>query len=149
MKYIKLFEEFSNSDFKADFEYEFTENEGVFNIKITLKDRLAFVKIPQGDSFDTSSGKGGTWYIPKNEIEALVQGKNDPLIEHINEHLRNAYEQHNIPEHVLIDDNEEIEKIDDNTFLAKIKVKKETYNSWIIRTKGSGWVHRTSKNYGL
>ena len=146
MKYIKLFEEFSESGFKYDFDFEFGGENDDFYAEVNLKERLIRVEMPTEQESDHN---GQSWYDPKQELEALVNGENGHLIEHLNAHLIDCYENHTIPEHILIDDHEPIEKVNDNTFIAKLKIKKESYDAWIVKTKGKGWSSRTGKRYGL
>lgn len=146
-----MFEEFSSSNFKHDFNFNFGGEDDDFYAEVNLKDRVIRVEIPTEESYDETTGHGraGSWYVPEKEIEALVKGENGHLIEHLNTHLVDCYENHTIPEHILIDEDEEIEKLNDNTFLAKLKVKKESYNNWVIKNKAVGWSKRTGKKYGI
>jgi hypothetical protein len=144
MHEIKLFEKFSDPEFKHDFNFKFGGENDDFYAEVNLNDRLIRVEMPIEKGYDTES-----WYDPKKAIEALVNGKNGHLIEHLNAHLADCYENHTIPEHILIDDDEPIMKVNDNTFLAKLKIKKESYNSWIIKTRGRNWGSRAGKKFGI
>lgn len=148
MKYLKLFEDFSE-DFKYDFSLSFGEGTEDFYAEVNLKDRIIRVEMLLEETYDPVHGKSGSWLSPKVEIDSLIKGSNEPLLEMINTYLLDAYENRTIPEHVLIDGEEEIEKVNDITFLAKLKIRKEKYNDWVIKTRGPSWSKRTGKKYGL
>jgi hypothetical protein len=147
IKYFKLFEEFSESGFKHDFDFCFGEEDD-FYVEVNLKERIARVEIPADESHD--HGAGGAWYDPKTEIRLLVQGQNDPMIEHINSQFEDCFHNHTIPVEILLDSNEDAVEVNDNTFIMPLKVEKETYNDFIIRTKQAGWGKRiATRKYGL
>jgi hypothetical protein len=145
MKYIKLFEEFSNSGFQHDFNFSFGEDDD-FYTEVNLAERIARVELP---SKEKSDHDGGSWYIPKNELRLLIQGQNEHLIEHINEQLLDCFENQTIPVKISLDENEDAIEVNDNTFIMPIKVNGESYDSWIIKTKRSKWSSRVGKKFGL
>jgi hypothetical protein len=146
MKYLKLFEEFSESGFAHDFNFTFGENDD-FYVETNLADRIVRIELPPDAQND--QGAGGAWYDPKTELRLLVQGQNDPLIELINGYLDDCYHNHTIPAKILLDDREDAVEVNDNTFTMPIKVNGESYDSWIIKTKRPRWSSRVGKKYGL
>lgn len=147
MKYLKLFEEFSQSDFKHDFSFDFGGDSGAdFYGEVNLAERLIRVEIPLNVDFEPGNR---SWYDPKHEIDLICKGEGEHTIEMINSWLIDCYENRTIPEKILIDDNESYTKVNDNTFIAPLKINGESYDSWSIKTKRPDWSTRAGKNYGL
>ena len=146
MKYLKLFEEFSNSEFPHDFNFFFGEDDD-FYMEVNLYERIARVELPIKEKND--QGSGGSWYSPKTELRLLVQGQNEALIEHINEQLLDCFENHTIPVKIFLDENEDAIEVNDNTFIMPIKVNGESYDNWIVKTKRPKWSIRAGKKFGL
>jgi hypothetical protein len=146
MKYLKLFEEFSDSNFKHDFSFNFGGDNDDFYAEVNLAERIIRIEIPLDVDFEPGNR---SWYDPKHEIDLICKDKGEHTIEMINSWLEDCFENHTIPVKIALDDNEEAVAVNDNTFLMPIKVDGESYDSWIIKTKRPRWSSRVGKKYGL
>jgi hypothetical protein len=146
MKYLKLFEEFSDSGFKHDFNFNFGGDNDDFYAEVNLAERIIRIEIPLEADFEPGNR---SWYDPKHEIDLICNDKGEHTIEMINSWLEDCHHNHTIPVKIFIDDNETKAKVNDNTFIAMLKVNGETYNDWIIKTKRPKWSARLGKKYGL
>ena len=146
MKYLKLFEDFSDSEFKHDFNFNFGGDNDDFYAEVNLAERIIRIEIPLEVDYEPGNR---SWYDPKHEIDLICKGEGEHTIEMINTWLLDCFENHTIPVKIAIDDNEEHTKVNDNTFIAPLKVNGETYDKWSISTRRVDWPKRSGKKYGL
>lgn len=83
------------------------------------------------------------------KVDFLVQRLNDPLLDTIQDELKDTYKIKSLLVEVELDFDEDFKKIDDESVEMKLVIDGQSYNDWFIEKRNVGWGARVGKNYGL